>query len=77
MVREGEMLGGGMDWEAGIGICTLLHAKSISNKELLYSLVKSIQYSVTAYMGKASKKEWICIRMADLLCCTPETNATW
>ena len=41
----------------GIGIYTLLYTKSISNKDLLYSLGKYIQYSVIAYMGKESKKD--------------------
>ena len=38
------------------------------------------QYSVMAYMGKASKKEWICVYMCiytyDSHCCTPETQTT-
>ena len=49
---NGEMLRWGIDWEVGIGICTLLYTKTISNKDLLYSLEKSTQYSMTAYMGK-------------------------
>ena len=30
-----------------------------NNKDLLYSTGNSTQYSVMAYMGKESKKEWI------------------
>ena len=52
MVIKGETLGGGMDWEVGIDIYTLLHTKLLSNKDLLYSWGKYIQYSVIAYMGK-------------------------
>ena len=53
-------LGGvGISWEIGIDIHTLLHIKQITNKDLLYSTGNSTQYSVMAYMGKESKKEWI------------------
>ena len=38
---------------------TLLYIKYITNKDLLYSTGNSTQYSVVAYMGKESKKEWI------------------
>ena len=44
-----------MDWEVEIGLYTLQYTKSTSN-DLLY---KSNQYSVIAYMGKESEKEWI------------------
>ena len=57
MVTKGKTLGEGMDWEVEIGIYTLLYTKFISNKDLLYPLGKSIQCSVTAYMGKESEKE--------------------
>ena len=33
--------------------------KLVSNKDLPYSSGKSIQYSMMAYMGKESEKEWI------------------
>ena len=52
MVIKGETLGRGMDWEVGSDIYTLLHTKLLSNKDLLYSWGKYIQYSVIAYMGK-------------------------
>ena len=51
--------GGGINWEIGIDIYTLLYIKQISNKDLLYSTGNSTQYSVMAYMEKESKKEWI------------------
>ena len=48
-----------MDWEAEISIYTLLYTKSIGNKDLLYISRKSIQFSVTAYTGIESGKEWM------------------
>ena len=51
MVTEGETLWGGMDWEVGIGIYTLLYIKFIGNKDPPYSSGKSIHYSVIAYTG--------------------------
>ena len=53
--------GGGINWEIGIDIYTLLYIKQITNKDLLYSTGNSTQYSVMTYMGKESKKEWISI----------------
>ena len=53
------MLRGGMDWDYGIGIYTLLYTKLMGTKELLYYKGRSIQYSVIANMGKESEKEWI------------------
>ena len=50
-----------MDWKVGIGMYTLLYTKSMGNKETIvaiYSLGKSIQYSVIAYLGKESEREW-------------------
>ena len=49
---------GGTNWEIGIDVYTLLDIKQITNKNLLYSTGNSTQYSVMAYMGKESKKEW-------------------
>ena len=51
--------GGGMDWEIGINIYTLLYTEQITNKNLLNSTGNSIQYSAMTYMGIESKKEWI------------------
>ena len=42
MTTERETLGGGMDWEVGIGICTLIHTKFMGNEDLLYSMRKYI-----------------------------------
>ena len=63
MVTKGKTLGVRMDWEVGIGIYTLLYTKLTGSKDLLYSLGKSIQYSVIAYMRKESGKEWIYMYM--------------
>ena len=52
MTTKGEMLGGGLDWEVGIAIYTLVYTKFIGNKDLQYILGKSVQYSVRVYMGK-------------------------
>ena len=49
--------GGGISWEIGIDIYTLLYIKYITNKNLLYSTGNSTQYSVLAYLGKESKKK--------------------
>ena len=49
----------GINWETEIDIHTRLYIKQITNKDLLYSTGNSTQYSVMAYMGKESKKEWI------------------
>ena len=48
-------MGGGINCKTDIN--TLLYIKWITNKDLLYSTGNSTQYSVTAYMGKESKKE--------------------
>ena len=50
---------GGINWEIGIDIYTLLYIKQITNKNLLYSTGNSTQYSVMTYRGNESKKEWI------------------
>ena len=45
---EGE---GGMNWEIGIGIYTLLCMKQIPNEDLLYSTGNSTQCSVVTKRG--------------------------
>ena len=59
MVTKREMLWGGMNWEVGSGMYTLLFIKLVSNKDLLYSTRECTQYSVITYMGKEPEKEWI------------------
>ena len=59
MFTKGERGWGGINWELGIHIYTLLWIKQITNRDLLYSTGDSTQYSVIIYMGKESEKEWI------------------
>ena len=54
MVTKGERWWGGINWESGINIYTLLYIKEIINKDLLYSTGNSTQYSVITYNGKES-----------------------
>ena len=71
----GDKRKGGINWEIGTDICTLLYIKQITNKNLLYSTGNSTQYSVMAYMVKESKNERrvdICICITDSLCCIPK-----
>ena len=51
--------GGGINWEIGIDIYTLLYKKQITNKDQLFSTGNSTQYSAMTYMGKESKQVWI------------------
>ena len=53
---------GGITWEIGSDIYTLLYIKQITNKDLPYSTGNSAQYSVMAYMGK-NLKEWIYVHV--------------
>ena len=56
MVTKGE---GGRDKLGDLDLYIHTDIKQITNKNLLYSIRKSTQYSVMANMGKESKKEWI------------------
>ena len=51
--------GGGINWEIGTDIYTLLYIRQVVNKDLLYSTGNSTQYSIITYMGKEPDKEWI------------------
>ena len=44
----------------------------MTNKYLVYSTGNSTQYSLVTYIGKETKKEWIC--KTDSLYCVAETN---
>ena len=55
---QGVRLQGRINWEIGTDVYTLLYVKQITNKDLLYSIGNSTQYSVMTYMGKESEKEW-------------------
>ena len=43
---------GGMNWEIGIDLYTLMCIKLMTNKNLLYSTGNSSQYFVMTYVGK-------------------------
>ena len=64
---------GGINWEVGIDMYTLLYIKWITNKNLLCSIGNS---SLMAYMWKESKKRVDTLCITDSLCCTPETNTS-
>ena len=57
--QRGSRWEGGINQEFGINIFTLLYIKEIIKKDPKYSIGNSTQYSVTAYMGKESEKEWM------------------
>ena len=50
---------GGINWEIGTDIYTLLYVIWITNKDLPQSTEDSTQYSVMAYLGKEFLKEWL------------------
>ena len=49
-------MGGGIDWEFGMDMYTLLYIKQIANKDLLHSTGNSTQYSVKTKWEKNLKK---------------------
>ena len=57
MVPDREGWEGGIDWETGIDVYTLLYLKQITNKDLLHGTGNSTQYSVRTKMGKELEKE--------------------
>ena len=63
---------GGMNWEIGIDIHTLLILclKQVTNENLLYRTGNSTRCSVVTLMGRKSEREGIYIHIADSLCCT-------
>ena len=66
-------VGGGINWETGIDIYTLLHIKWVTNKDLLYSTGNYTQYFIITYVGKESKIEKHRY-VTESLCCTLKTN---
>ena len=58
MVTGGKA-GGGINWEIGIDIHTLLYIKQITNKDLLYSIGNYIQYFIITHKGKESEKDYV------------------
>ena len=55
MVTRGESREGGINWEIGMDIYTLLYVKWITNKDLLHSTGNSTQY----IYGNEAKRGWI------------------
>ena len=73
------MGGGGIVWELGMDMYTLLHLKWIINKDLLCSKGNSAQRYVAAWMGGelgGGGGMNTCICMAESLCCPPEAITT-
>ena len=60
---------GGAWWAAVYGV-------DLAAAAAAYSTRKSTQYSVTAYIGKESKRVDTCIWITGSRCCTPETHTT-
>ena len=54
-------MGEGIVRESGMDMDTLLYLTWRTNKDLLDSTGNSAQYSGMTYMGRESKKEWICV----------------
>ena len=54
-------MGEGIVRESGMDMDTLLYLTWRTNKDLLDSTGNSAQYSGMNYMGRESKKEWICV----------------
>ena len=50
-------MGGGINQELRMNTYTLLYIRKITNKDPLYSIGNSTQYSVITYLRKESKKE--------------------
>ena len=48
-------------FKSGVNICTLLYMEWMVNRDLLYSIGNSTQYSVIFYMEKESGKECMCV----------------
>ena len=70
---------GGINWEVGIDMYTLLYVKHITNKDLLYGTGNSTQFSLMAYMGKESKQKksgYKYMYITNSLCCTAESTTT-
>ena len=53
---------GGVNWEIGINIYTLLYIKQKTNKDLLYNTGNSVVCN-ELYRKKESQKEWICMKL--------------
>ena len=69
----------GVDWEVGVDVCAVPHAKETAGENLLPSTGGSAVCSVTTSMNgmrwrRRSNREDLCVHIADSLHCTTETN---
>ena len=83
LVTKRERAVGGIKWETGTDIYTLLYVKWITNKDLLHSTRNSPQYSLMTQVGKKSLKEsgyvcvCVCVHIKNLIHSgTAETHTT-
>ena len=60
--------GGGINWETGTDIYTLIYIAHITNKNLLNNTENSSQNSIMTSLGIEHKKEWIHVCITDSLC---------
>ena len=65
--------GGGMHWEIGTGINTLLYIKKITNENLMYSTELYSMLWSDLYGKEIQGRGDICKWVANSLCCTAET----
>ena len=71
--QTGQVGSGEMDWEFGIGMCTLRYMEWLANGDLLFSTENSTQYSVIIYVGKKIWKRMdVWTYITESLCCTTE-----
>ena len=67
--------GGGVNWDTGFDIHTLLRIKYITNENLLYSTGSTTQCSLGYLNGNGIQKRGdVCLYIAYLLCCILETE---
>ena len=67
--------GAGRNWESGSDMYTLLipRVKQTHDEDMLFSRELHLMYCGDL-TGKEVQKEGICVCIADLFCCTVETN---
>ena len=69
-------MGEGIVREFGMDMDTLLYLTGRSNRDLLDSTGHSAQCHEAAWMGGEFGGEWICVCVAESLCCPTETVTT-
>ena len=72
----GGRMGEGIVREFGMDMDTLLYLTGRSNRDLLDSTGHSAQCHEAAWMGGEFGGEWICVCVAESLCCPTETVTT-